>query len=142
MTELAPLSPVDEIKKALLTLPQFQPDIAHIFHAGMYARIVSRPAGVLVVGLQHKKDHLYLVLSGTVSITSDDGPAEVVHAPRLFQSVPGARRAVYALTDCITMTLHRTDCTDVESVCEESVHPDPDSAYDSFGLVKTERLES
>jgi hypothetical protein len=33
----------------------------HYFHAGMYARKLTRPAGTLIVGKVHKKDHFFFM---------------------------------------------------------------------------------
>jgi hypothetical protein len=106
----------------------------------MYCREVFREAGVLVVGKVHKKEHFYMIVSGTVAITTDDGVQEIT-GPRLLCSNPGAKRAVYAITDALCMTFHRTDATDVESAEEELVEYDPNSMYLPSNELKKEVLK-
>ncbi|CAB4126913.1 hypothetical protein UFOVP254_26 [uncultured Caudovirales phage] len=119
---------VQALQVELSKLPQYEPDTHHVFHGGMYCRQVWRPAGVLVVGKVHKKEHFYLIVSGTVHITTDDGVERIV-GPRLLRSKPGTKRAVYAETDTLCMTFHRTDTTTVEDAETELVEEDPTSMY-------------
>ena len=64
---------VEQLQEDISKLPQYQPETKHYFHAGMYCREVFRHAGVLVVGKVHKKEHFYLIVSGTVMITDGEG---------------------------------------------------------------------
>ena len=74
------------LQEELSKLPQYQPETKHYFHGGMYCREVFRHAGVLVVGKVHKKEHFYLIVSGTVQITDGEGNAQEVTGPHLFLS--------------------------------------------------------
>jgi hypothetical protein len=142
--EVAPaVSMVDKVKALQVEvskLPQYEPKTKHYFHGGMYCREVFRHAGVLVVGKIHKKEHFYLIVSGTVSITTDDGAIEV-SGPYLFESKPGTKRAVYAHTDTICMTFHRTDSQTVEDAETELVEEEPNSMYSLGNIVKDQTLE-
>ncbi len=122
------LSRVGALQAALSEMPQYEPLTKHIFHAGMYCREVFREAGVLVVGKVHKKEHFYLIVSGTVSITTDDG-VQSITGPHLLSSKPGTKRAVYAETDALCMTFHRTDSVTVEEAEIELVETDPCDMY-------------
>ena len=133
-------SRVRALQDELIKLPQYEPLTTHTFHAGMYCREVFREAGVLVVGKVHKKEHFYMIVSGTVAITTDDGVQEIT-GPRLLCSKPGTKRAVYAITDALCMTFHRTDATDVESAEEELVEYDPNSMYLPSNELKKEVLK-
>ena len=106
---------VESLQAALLEMPQYEPETTHVFHGGMYCRQVWRPAGTLIVGKVHKKEHFYMVVYGTVAVTTDDG-VELITGPRLLCSRPGTKRAVYAETDALCVTFHRTDAVDVETV--------------------------
>lgn len=131
---------VDLLQTELMKLPQYQPETKHYFHGGMYCREVFRHAGVLVVGAVHKKEHLYLIVSGTVSITTDDG-AQKITGPHLFLSKPGTKRAVYAETDAICMTFHVMDKKSVEEAEAELVEIEENTMYLSGNIVKQEVLE-
>lgn len=142
--EVAPaVSMVDKVKALqaeVMKLPQYEPKTKHYFHGGMYCREVFRHANVLVVGKVHKKEHFYLVVSGTVSITTDDGAIEV-SGPYLFESKPGTKRAVYAHTDTICMTFHCTDLKTVEDAETELVEEEPNSMFSFGNIVKDRNLE-
>ena len=132
---------VDALQEELSKLPQYEPETKHYFHGGMYCREVFRHAGVLVVGAVHKKEHFYLIVSGTVVITDGEGNAQEVTGPHLFQSKPGTKRAVYAITDTLCMTFHATEATTVEEAETELVEADPDSMYSLGNQVKHKEIE-
>lgn len=120
---------VSELQRAMLAhIEPIELNTKHRFHGGMYMREVFRPADCLIVGKVHKKEHFYIVLSGTVVITTDDGVMEVT-APYIFESKPGTKRAVYAKTDAVCVTIHRVDSGSVEDVEQELVEDDPDCVY-------------
>jgi hypothetical protein len=132
---------VDALQKELVKLPQYEPDTKHYFHGGMYCREVFRHAGVLVVGAVHKKEHFYIIVSGTVAITDGEGNVQEVTGPYLFQSKPGTKRAVYALTDTLCMTFHATESKTVEEAEAELVEIEPDSMYSLGNKVKHQEIE-
>ena len=129
------------LQEELSKLPQYQPETKHYFHGGMYCREVFRHAGVLVVGKVHKKEHFYLIVSGTVQITDGEGNAQEVTGPHLFQSKPGTKRAVYAVTDALCMTFHAIEATSVEEAEAELVEVEPDSMYSLGNQVKHKEIE-
>jgi hypothetical protein len=131
---------VESLQQELSKLPQYEPETKHYFHGGMYCREVFRHAGVLVVGAIHKKEHFYLIVSGTVAITDGEGNVQEVTGPYLFQSKPGTKRAVYAVTDAICMTFHAIEATTVEDAETELVEVEPDSMYSLGNQVKHKEI--
>ena len=132
---------VETLQQELSKLPQYEPQTKHYFHGGMYCREVFRHAGVLVVGAVHKKEHFYLIVSGTVAITDGEGNVQEVTGPHLFQSKPGTKRAVYAVTDALCMTFHAIEATSVEEAEAELVEVEPDSMYSLGNQVKHKEIE-
>jgi len=132
---------VEALQSELAKLPQYQPETKHYFHGGMYCREVFRHAGVLVVGAVHKKEHFYLIVSGTVAITDGEGNVEEVTGPHLFQSKPGTKRAVFAVTDALCMTFHAIDAATVEAAEAELVELEPSSMYAPGNLIKHDAQE-
>jgi hypothetical protein len=132
---------VDSLQQELSKLPQYEPETKHYFHGGMYCREVFRHAGVLVVGAVHKKEHFYLIVSGTVQITDGEGGAKEVTGPHLFHSKPGTKRAVYAVTDTLCMTFHATESKTVDEAEAELVEVDPDSMYSLGNQIKHAEIE-
>jgi quercetin dioxygenase-like cupin family protein len=126
----------DEISKH----PQYEPPTEHVFHGGMYCRQVWRPAGCLIVGKVHKKEHFYMIVSGTVKVTTDDG-VQTITGPMLLCSNPGTKRAVYAETDAMCMTFHRVESNTVEEVESELVEDDPNSMFTIGNKVKNQQIE-
>jgi hypothetical protein len=126
---------VSTLQTELSKLPQYEPITKHTFHGGMYCREVWREAGVLVVGKVHKKEHFYLVVFGTISITTDDG-VQSITGPQLLCSKPGTKRAVYAETDALCMTFHRVESTTLEDAETELVEEDINSMYTIDNKVK------
>ena len=124
------------LQEELSKLQQYEPTTKHTFHGGMYCREVWRKAGVLVVGKVHKKEHFYMIVSGTVSITTDDG-VRTITGPEILCSMPGTKRAVYSDTDALCVTFHRTDATNEIDAELELVEEEKNSMY-SIGntLVK------
>jgi mannose-6-phosphate isomerase-like protein (cupin superfamily) len=120
---------VERLQEALSKLPQYQPVTHHYFADGMYCREVFREAGTLVVGAVHKREHFYIVVSGTVSITDGLSEAFEVTGPKVLVSQPGTKRAVYAHTDAVCITVHKTDKTDLDEVEADLVEEDPKSMY-------------
>jgi hypothetical protein len=132
---------VELLQQELSKMPQYEPETKHYFHGGMYCREVFRHAGVLVVGAVHKKEHLYLIVSGTVAITDGEGNVQEVTGPHLFQSKPGTKRAVYAVTDALCMTFHAIEATTVEEAETELVEVEPNSMYSLGNQVKHTEIE-
>ena len=130
---------VVSLQKEISKLPQYEPITKHYFHAGMYCREVFREEGVLIVGKVHKKEHFYVVASGTVTVTTDDGVITVT-GPHVFQSKPGAKRAVYANTPATCMTFHVTESKSPEEAEIEMVEAE-DSPFDCQNKLKSESKE-
>ena len=130
---------VQALQNAISQMPQYEPETKHTFHAGMYCREMWRPAGVLVVGKIHKKEHFYLIVSGTVAITTDEGVKSVT-GPHLLCSTPGTKRAVYAQTDALCMTFHVVDAKTIEDAEQELVEEDETSMFTLGNKLKNEVL--
>lgn len=133
---------VERVQEALAQLPQYEPRTTHYFHAGMYCREVWREAGVMVVGKVHRKEHFYLIVSGTVCISDGIGEPQRFTGPHMIKSEPGTKRAVYAETDVLCMTFHRTDATTVEAAEAELVEEDPAAMFNAGNQVKHQAHEA
>lgn len=131
---------VEALQSEISKYPQYEPPTEHIFHGGMYCRQVWRPAGCLIVGKVHKKEHFYMIVSGTVKITTDDG-VQTITGPFLLCSKPGTKRAVFAETDALCMTIHRVESNTVEDVESELVEDDPNSMFTVGNKVKNPEIE-
>lgn len=131
---------VQTIKAGLKALPQYEPETKHYFHGGMYCREVKRDANVTVVGAVHKKEHLYVIVSGTVAISDGRNPAQLVTGPCVIKSHPGTERVVSSITEAVCMTFHVTNAKTVEEAEAELVEADPDSMYLPGNIAKYAEL--
>jgi hypothetical protein len=134
-TQTTQANQIDRLAQEMIKLPQVELPTDHFFADGMYARAVFRPAGAVIVGRVHKREHFYIILSGCVDVTTVDGTLERHIAPKIIVSKPGTQRAVHAVTDSLCMTVHRTDKTELEDIEEELVEPSPYNAFDAFNKL-------
>lgn len=127
---------VSDLLAVMRTMPQYQPETEHVFHGGMYCRKVFRHAGVTIVGRVHKKEHFYVVLSGTVVVTNERGELATYGPGSVLCSKPGTRRAVYAVTDAVCATFHRVDADNATDAETELVEPEADGMFDALNNPK------
>jgi hypothetical protein len=91
--------------------------IDHFFSNGLYARKMTVPEGMALVGKTHKFDHLAILLKGTVTVHSRKGTA-VYKAPYVVNVVAGDKRAFIANEDVEWITVHATAETDISKMEE------------------------
>ena len=101
------------VLKEMMALPQLDLPLNHSFSKNVYARQISMPADSLVIGKLHATEHLNMVLSGTVSVWSEQGGLQHITGPCTFNSVAGTRKYLYCHTDVLWTTIHVTDETDL-----------------------------
>lgn len=136
MTDLSVLAgKVLELEAAMRKMPQVELVTNHYFADGMYAREVERPAGTLIVGKVHKKEHLYIVTKGKVQVVMDD-EVKTYAAPAVIVSRPGTKRAVLALEDSVCMTVHRTKKRNLDKIEQELIEEDRLALFDSANKLK------
>jgi len=128
---------VDSMRPKVLALeaqmremPQVELQTSHWFADGMYCRVLERPAGTLIVGKVHKREHFYIVAKGRVQVVMDDG-VQVLAAGTVLVSKPGTKRAVLALEDSICMTVHRTNKKNLTKIEKELIEDDPLALFDA-----------
>ncbi len=131
---------IDRLEQAMVKFPQAVLETKHHFADGMYVRELFRPAGTVIVGKVHKREHFYIALSGEVTV-SGDGYQERISAPRIIVSAPGTKRAVYAHVDSVCITVHRTDSRDLDAIERELIEPDAISLFDARNELKHGELK-
>ena len=111
------------LQAEMAKLPQVELPTEHYFSGGMYCRKLSRPAGTLIVGKVHKRDHLFLCAAGSISVWTEQG-MKVLGPGDVVESKAGTKRATLALEDSIGITIHKTDLTDLDEIEAELIEPD------------------
>lgn len=122
-------SPVAAAQRAIMASGQaVMPEAVHTFGPGVYIRGLPMPAGLGIIGRRHKTAHVLQLLRGTVLIDNGDGPQEFTATDRPvdFQTAPGTKRAVIALTDAYLQTIHLTPTTDLAALEAELLEPEDD----------------
>lgn len=135
----ATLDHIKRLQEAASKLPQIELFTQHYWADGMYCRVLFRPADTLIVGKVHRKEHLYVVMCGEVTVIGN-GQKERIIGPRVVVSSPGTKRAVYAHTDATTMTVHRTDERDLQKIETELIEEDDTAMFDARNELKPKEL--
>ena len=128
MNEISSRNKVETLQAAMMEMPQVELPTFHFFADGMYARVVKRPAGTLIVGKIHKKEHFYIVTKGKVRVANEQGSI-IYESGDVIVSKPGTKRAVLALEDSICMTVHRCNEMELDRIEEELVEEDKRSLF-------------
>jgi hypothetical protein len=98
---------VRRFEDAALELPQVHMPTDHVFHAGMYARTIMVPAGVVLTGAQIKIPTI-LIISGDALIYGEDGSTRYT-GYYVCTGQAGRKQALLALQDTYFTMLFPTD---------------------------------
>jgi hypothetical protein len=110
---------VRRLEAALLRCPQVDLQTTHALSGGVYARTVFIPAGTVVTGATHKKNHI-CIIDGDVE-TILDGTKQRITGRVILNGQKGVKRAVYAHDDTLWTTVCRTDLIDIADIEAELV---------------------
>tara|TARA_R100000935_G_C2820506_1_gene159546 strand:- start:1209 stop:1586 length:378 start_codon:yes stop_codon:yes gene_type:complete len=80
--------------------------ITHEFADQIYLRKMIMQKNQIVVGAEHKHEHVWFLLVGKVLI-KENGEKIMHKAPCYTISKPGAKRTILALEECIFMNVHK-----------------------------------
>lgn len=92
----------------------------HTFAGGCYVREIYNPANMLIVTKIHKVDHPFFLMSGSMSILTEDGIVNI-EAPHHGVTKAGTKRVIYTHEPCTFVTVHATDKNTPEEVEEEVI---------------------
>jgi len=138
MNDLVP-DKVRRLEDAIRVMPQVELPTEHYFADGMYARVLPRPKGTVLVGKVHKREHFYICTKGKVQVFMDN-EVKTLEAGAVVVSKPGTKRAVFALEDSICMTVHRTKKRNVANIEKQLIEPEPKSLFDAWNKLKVKEL--
>jgi hypothetical protein len=132
-----PLQTVLNFESLLAEQPQVELPVTNHFSKGVYGRELFIPKGTTLVGKIHKYQNLNVLLKGDISVSTDTG-VQRVQAPFIVSSPPGTKRVAYAHEDCIWLTIHGTEETDVDLIEEQFTAESP---ADYLSFVEALQLE-
>ena len=133
--ETPTLEQINRLQEEMSRLPQQELPTEHYFSGGMYCRKLWRPAGTLIVGKVHKKDHFFVCAAGEIIAWSEKGMV-TLKAGDIIESRAGTKRVTLAVQDSIGVTFHVTDKTDIEEVEAELIEPDDLALFDAYNKLK------
>lgn len=90
-------------------LPQVDIPVNHYIHGGMYAREITIPKGIILTGQIYKFDHFDIMISGDITVSTDDDEPRRLTGFNLFKGMSGKKRAGYAHEDTHWITFHPYD---------------------------------
>ena len=134
------MNAIVKLQDMMRELPQAELQTDHYFADGMYARVLSRKAGTLIVGKVHKKEHFYIIAKGKVRVASGED-VQTYEAGSILVSKPGTKRAVLALEDSICVTIHRTKKRNLDKIEHELVEPDDKALFNASNMLKLEVIK-
>ena len=80
--------------------------IKHTFADGIYVRQMDMKQGGVVVGAIHKHLHVWFLLTGHVTIATENTTEDYI-APCYIVSTPGVKRVILANEDSIFVNIHK-----------------------------------
>ena len=99
---------VSLMESEMLHMPQVIMTPNHHFADGLYGREITIPAGTLVVGKVHKKEHLNFLMQGDITVWTEEG-IKRIKAPFIIKSYPGIKRVGLTHSETVWVTVHATD---------------------------------
>jgi len=99
--------------------------LKHTFADGIYVRQMSMNTGSVVVGAIHKHLHVWFLLTGQITVITEDTTEDYV-SPCYVVATPGTKRVIYAQEACIFVNIHKnpTNSQDIEFLEKEIVAKD------------------
>lgn len=96
--------------------PQVDIPVIHRIHGGMYTREITIPKGVMLTGQIYKFDHLDVMISGDITVSTDDGERKRFKGYNVFKGLSGKKRAGIAHEDTTWITVHPFTGNDGEEI--------------------------
>jgi len=104
---------VDHLLAQVEQMPQVDCQTKHYFGPSIYIREVTMPAGTVVIGKPHRKEHMCIMLQGRMVVVLGDGTKQELVAPLTFVGSAG-RKVAYILETTVFQNILATDETDIE----------------------------
>ena len=96
--------------------------IKHTFADSIYIRQMDMMKDSVVVGAIHKHLHVWFLLTGHVTVTTEDATEDYI-APCYVVSTPGVKRVILANEDSIFVNIHKnpSNTQDIDELEKEIV---------------------
>lgn len=114
------------VETELKKYPQLDLPLDHQFCTGVYARSLFIPKGTILTGKIHRDESFFVVRSGIITLSTDDGDVTVFPG---YMSItkPGTKRIGLAVTDTIVTTFHANpeEIRDNDEIIDYLTIPEP-----------------
>jgi hypothetical protein len=100
-------------------LPQVDIPAIHHMHGGMYGREITIPKGTVLTGQIYKFDHFDIMISGDITVSTDDAQVIRLKGFNIFKGLSGKKRAGYAHEDTRWITFHPFEGDTGEQIQDE-----------------------
>lgn len=133
------LPAIDGLANAMMEQPDAvweAPLLIHRFAPGVYIREIHMPAGMLIIGAQHKTEHFNIILTGKARVFMD-GRVHDISAPATIKSGVDVRKVLLILEDVVWQTIHANPDDETNLDALEAKHV---TYPDSYRKKKAERL--
>lgn len=114
---LADIGLVRQLETEAMKFPQTEIETTHTFHAGLYARTVKIPAGVVITGTLIKIETV-LIVSGDILMFAD-GEMKELQGYHVFSASAGRKQVFQAITDAYLTMLFSTKAETIEEAEQE-----------------------
>ena len=108
----------------------------------LYRRTIFIPKDHAASGVTHLFSHPFFLMQGTLDILDSDGNCLHITAPYVGDAIPGTRKIVRALEDCVFITCHVTTKTTPEEVIAEISGPSTNPLLTEAQLDKCAALRA
>jgi len=110
---------IDRLEAEILKGPQVDLQTRNVVIGRMIARTITIPAGTVLTGATHRKDHFNIV-QGDITVSTDAGMVRLT-GQHVLPTKAGHRRVGYAHADTEWTTVVQTDLSDIEEIENELV---------------------
>ncbi len=126
---------VNILENEMRKQPQIDLEVKHHFSYGIYARELFIPKGVMLTGKIHKYEQLNVLAKGDISVLVDDRIVRI-KAPFTIVSKAGTKRIAIAHSDCIWITIHGTNETNLDKIEEYFIAQNEKEYLEFCGQMK------
>ena len=107
--------------KHIITESKIAP-VKHTFADSIYVRQMDIKKGCVVVGAIHKHLHVWFLLTGHISVATENTTEDYI-APCYVVSTPGVKRVILANEDSIFVNIHKnpSNTQDIDQLEKEIV---------------------
>lgn len=139
-------TPTSYLIKEMLKNDQIELPVIHRFGPGVYIRECFIPAGTVIVGHEHKHEHMNVMIKGRLILVGSGGVTSECKGPFCFVAPPGRKTAII-LEDVVWQNIYATEETDIGTLeamlfedCQEAIE-DKQERFERFKKERQEDIE-